>query len=339
MALPAWEKTWEMVINTAVGGTGVNITDNKDAVLKFIQLFYNAAFTTPCTVWGSCDGAGGAGSFGNADGVNRIADASDLIYATPGSNHTWIVLNLPGMGAKTALCIDYNTAQPYAVTLALSSAAGFGLANGGANGTATARPTATDEITWSNFQPGVNATYTAKHHMWMSSDGQCIRWITCRAGNSQSCLLIEKAKTPIAAWTSGVMMLALSNSAGYPGFSSGVRNAANWWARIGASNYAVVPGYEATYNTNNASPCEYFGSTLLSPMDVPTNEYPGVPSLGIWCATSPYRGRVAVGVYDLYWGPTGTFAAGDSMPGDGSNQAYYVGGLVLPGNGTALQVA
>src|SRR5512147_759035 len=60
------------------------------------------------TTTSSCDGSGGAGSFGNNDNVDRWVTSANLIWAAAASNHSWHVLQQTGIAAKFQICLDLS---------------------------------------------------------------------------------------------------------------------------------------------------------------------------------------------------------------------------------------
>lgn len=335
MALPVWEKTWQWKINMASGGTGTMETDNKQTLLTMVNaLLDGGTFTTPCTVWGSCD----ASNAGNGDSVNRWTDVTKL---TPsGGVHSWIVLKLPGIGPDAAVCFDYNAVQSYSVSIVFSYA-GFGPSAGGANGTTSARPTASsaNEHVFGYISFGHNATYTNKNHLWMSSDGQCIRLYGCRGGGSQFYLSVDKPKNPVASWTTPMFYVvqgSAGTSAHYPNGQTAINlvTSANM-TQTKQGGVAYPSLYHEIGYTGGIYPINYWGNTVLSPMDVPSADYPIQQSAGLWAFTAPFRGKISE-VYDYFFGPTLTFQEGDSLPADGTCQAYWLGGMILPGAGTSV---
>jgi hypothetical protein len=87
------------------------------------------------TVAESCDGTGGAGSFGMSDKWNA---GTKIVRAAAGSNHSWCRLTNATLGLECVLDVNGTTADTYPLSVWFAPA--FGTA-----GTATARPTGTYE--------------------------------------------------------------------------------------------------------------------------------------------------------------------------------------------------
>ena len=207
MPAPVLSKTWQYDVNQRFG-PGTNTTTAKEVLLGIKTSLIGFA-SSPWAVWGSCDGAGG---FGNGDAVDRWVDITDLVGATAGLNHSWVVLSQPGLGNNASICIDFTA--DYTLAVYLSPAAGFGLANGGTDGTAIACPTASDmvsiyEIANDEFIGSVSE-YQYCLHVMESTDGECTRiFLTfCAAtspGRSNYLMwMIDKAKNPKSEWTNPV---------------------------------------------------------------------------------------------------------------------------------------
>jgi hypothetical protein len=135
------------------------------------------------TVFSSCNGAGGAGSFDNGGGpaVNKWGNtytAANLIWAAAASNHSWIVLKSPNMqdGYPFYVILDLSHATPANYTLVYCKTAPLTSA-GGTDGTATARPISVDEVAYTVAQNngGVlnnGIAGTTRCHMSLSTNGE-----------------------------------------------------------------------------------------------------------------------------------------------------------------------
>ncbi len=337
MVLPVLQKTWEIDANIAIADTQSS-TNNKTLMFELVSSLVGFV-NTPCTIWGSCNGAGGAGSFGNNDGINRWISVANLVWANPGSNHSWIVINFPGVGAKTSICIDLSVASTATevCTIIMSPGAGFGLINGGLDGTATARPTATDEIALvNNTSWGGQVSWTAqKLHLWHSTDGQCTRIAVARQGNIALLAMIEKAKDiSVPAWDGvvGVWVCTSANNGTISTYDNLFNNSASYKIRFSGTNYGLYPSVERCWalGSNNMN------SFFTFPLDV-FNEWPIFPLIGLWGSAIPVRVKFG-NLYDFYYGAALLAVNGDSYPSACSNQFWQIGTVVLPGNGSALQV-
>lgn len=126
---PVFVKSWQEPIVTRLS-TQANGTLQSQAAAVAMKNALLAPPLNPCILRGCSDGGG---SFSTT--VDLIADTSDIVAATSG-NHTWMWFQHP---SGVQFVIDFISANVQTVTVAVSISAGF------TGGSATARPTATDE--------------------------------------------------------------------------------------------------------------------------------------------------------------------------------------------------
>lgn len=325
MALPTILKSWQFNVNQQVGSWSALPACNQNA-MQSIKLSLKGFPLNPWTVWGSCNGHASTPSFGNGDAADYwVTPSTDILWASSG-NHSWIVLHQPGINAKAAICIDLLSAASYNATIVFSPSAGFGLANGGADGTASARPTASDEVvllsaaTWG----GYNGAYTWRLHAMQSTDGQCTRLVVMRNGVSTALWMIEAVKNPISTWTTPFVGLVLgtsdlSGSVGYANLSG----AANTKGRMSGDVCTFYMTYEAYAST-------IIPSNLAAPDD-DTGEWPIFP-VGLISGSPKHRGRKGE-LFDFWWAPTWT-GGGDTYPDDASRVLVQHGDIILPWDGS-----
>lgn len=304
MALPTKEKTWQFDVNVTRASALAAMVGFKDSMKAF--------GSSPWTVWGSSNGV----AYGNNDGVDR--------WGTPAQGG-WIVLKQPGLGANFSWCMQYTSSinGEWESTI---SFAGFNT-----DGTATVRPTASDEFMYTSSQAQKRPYPLAAgvSHIMQSSDGQCLRWFRCASNKAVSVSFIEKLKDPISGWTGAVAVGRLGD------------------ASIEQTTYALWNDATSIYASNGSSgvPCyltsEGWGSSTLGEQitfpDDDTSEYPASP---IYLATTTVgsRGPVKGSLYDLWWGST-TPVTGDCYPGDGSRQFVQFGDMIFPWNGSTPVIA
>lgn len=327
MAAPVLSKTWQFDVNRQVGNLGALPLCNQHAMSSLKESLKGFALSA-WTVWGSCYGHSTSPVFGNGDGVDNwltvgVADPTKLVWGT--GNHSWIVLAQVGMGPKTAICIDLNNVNSYSATVVFSPAAGFGLANGGTDGTASTRPTASDQIVLLNGAAwgGYNGAYTWRQHAMVSQDGQCTRIFLMRNGASSGIWLFETVKNPVTGWAAPLVAAvygdnALNGIASYATFST----AANTWGRIGAdpcSFYMTGEGYGATGL-----------QTIITVPDDESGEWQLLP-IGLQSATSSHRGRKGE-LYDMWWIPAG--GGSTTYPEDDTRQLLGFGHFAIPWDGS-----
>lgn len=253
MPTPAISKTYAYRLNQRILASTV-VNENKDTILALFAslkgtglVTYQAGGGGPAysgTVFNVRSANNGAGTFGNNDNVERISARADIVHAASGSNHSWWHCQFGSSGIH--LLFDFNTSVADASTMAVyASVNGFGAANGGANGTATARPTASDEVALQNSltTAAVWAKTTSEDRLlgvYFSNDGEVIRAFV-RSGVSATyvwSLEVEKGKAPLdPGWVKpwfgrqnfnggvgavfGATVLSSSSTTAYYGFKNG----------------------------------------------------------------------------------------------------------------------
>jgi hypothetical protein len=329
MSLPTKDKTWLYNVNQDAGGTGVVLSDNQNCMLKIKNALIGFS-SVPWTVWGSCNGAG---VFGNNDGVDRWAAIANLVWAAAASNHSWIVLEQAGLGGAQ-MCIDLSNAGSSIITLSWSPGGQFGAGGSGGtgvDGTATARPTAGDELniisatTWGGNSA---AYYTKGLHVMQSSDGQCTRVLLCMANVCSGVWFFEKAKNPITAWTAPYFAGAAGSAA-----SAEVVTYVNWndSARV-YTRYPTGTTSVGYYMTSAFYGAATVGENQTYPDDN-TLEWP-MNSIGLASLTATHRGGRKGEVFDLWWGSTAP-QIGATYPEDGTKQFAQFGHLIFPWDGAS----
>lgn len=321
MALPALAKTWQHSVNNSSPAQGSAATDNR-RMLRLIKDALVGFGSNPWTVQGSCNGAGGAGSFSQPPGgTDKWLTDADLVGNTAGSNHSWIVLRQTGIAANFELCIDLAASTANACTIVVSPAAGF------TGGSATARPTATDEIvliSTTTFTAN-SADVAIRWSVSQSTDGQCTRIWWAAAGAVCGWMLFDKPGNPTSGWSNPSASWAMT----------GVPTAANLFGsngrmRSGSTNGNVcmlVEGY-----TTNLGPNDTVFGNIANEIDSAWPMYP----LGFACVTTGVRGRHG-SLVDA-WAGSAAVGTGDTYPNDASNQFVQIGALILPWNGGAVNL-
>lgn len=211
MSFPALQKTWiggsisgatdfiNKLISVSAGGHAfTTLFEIKQAMINF--------HTAPWTVIGSSNSLSAA-----MDGTDYWDNSGDLQYKNGASDpFAWIVLEQTGVSGSFQVCFALD------ITLAsdsgrndisvIFSAAGFGTANGGTNGSTTARPTATDEQSldgtdWIGAEGGSSTDKLLS--VIQSDDGECTRVIISDAAGSEPITIMgfEKPRLPDPSWT------------------------------------------------------------------------------------------------------------------------------------------
>jgi hypothetical protein len=293
----------------------------KTALMSFIS--------NPWLMWGSCYGHSSSPVFGNGDGADNwatlgVPDYSKLIWGT--GNHSWVVLRQPGMGGNASICIDLNSATNAYASIIFSPRNGFGTANGGANGSASARPTASDELVLiaGTAWGGADSTLW-RAHLMMTSSGSSTRVLLQRAGYAVGLWMFETVRNPISAWTYPVVGAVIGNNVSNAGAVTyaNLAAAANTKGRIGdaCSFYLTYEGYGSS---------SIIPSTRTSPDD-DTGEWAVFPA-GLISTHTKHKGRKGE-LVDCWWG-SGQLTTGDTYPDDASRSLLHHGNMVFPWNGS-----
>jgi hypothetical protein len=195
MTVPAKTKTWQVYGNLR-SYLRASIEDTSKEWLLLIKNTLTGAASGAWDVESCSDSV----AVGNNDQVDRWADISDIEQGT--GAHSWVVLKQPGLGNEASICWDCNDTATNLNegSIVYSGKAGFGTANGGTDGTTSARPTATDEIVLvSNYAWNPNRVDQVMH-IWLSEDGTQT-WINNMAAGTQvNTLALCGAKSPVAGW-------------------------------------------------------------------------------------------------------------------------------------------
>ena len=344
MALPTKLKTWEFDVNQRIAWTGSEQVAYDNAVLALKDTLKSSGLlTVNWLVESSCDGGGG--NVENNNGVDRWNTASDIDHNNSGSTHSWIVLKNPAVNSgKFQVCIDCNFTSGLGgrfISWLLSPSAGFGAVNGGADGTLTNRPTATDQILLSNDPSGAwifnDSGTDIILHVLQSDDGENTRWMFCRVGNVCNLTALGVPNNPLAS-ASGV---GWPEAAG--GFMAAIQSSTTFGPRYGQMND------KANYKTAvDGTAVSAYLSALGDTSAAHGQNVPVVPDLdsvwemtpmGIWALDTQIPGNGHLGeIKDAYWVSTG-LSLGDLFPGAGSppeGQWVVVGDIAIPWNDTTV---
>lgn len=332
MSLPTLAKTWQFNINQMIAATGT-VAGTNSALLLALKNSLTSFGSNPATVDHS-RGSSTAGTPG--DGVDRWASASDVIFASAGSAHSWIVLKFPGISSTFQVLISassegngsYSSAN-WTISMFVSRAAGF------SGGTTTARPTAADEQEVGRYGSGTKwnssasvTDATMRLHVMMSTDGASARAFFCASGVVWSALLIETASAT-ATWSSPWHVRLTNTPTG------------TWPRPAVAANFYAYDG--AAYINSTATPMaltgESRGPSSFGPTSTEfgsmandaTGDWPIWP-MGLVAQTTGARGRWGTAI-DLWWGSSGV-SDGDTYDASSKTFAQFAG-LIVPWDGSS----
>lgn len=311
MPLPTLVKTYDYTkINQTHAASGTFLTDAQTVMLALANSLLTLGGSAAWTCVGSSNGTG----TGALDAVNRWASIANLVWAIAGSNHGWIVLKQSAIGASGGIqiCFDLVGSNAANVTFAISANAGF------TGGTATARPTATDEavfsVSW--FSSSVSTVL----HVWGSTDGTVVH---AQVFSANVCQLNFHASNPanaISGW---------SHACVYWIQGSGNCNLASTLYQAAAARGVItaVCSFLLTGEAVNGILIE----AQMTFADDDTAEWPFGP-IGLYTSTASHRGRKGT-LIDLWWGSQ-TATNADNYPADNTRQFVQFGHLIFPWNGS-----
>lgn len=321
MTVPTFAKTWQFNVNQVVTATGVASTTSRNA-LFIIKAALISFATNPWTVRNSVNGTGAAPA-----GTDTWLTNTALIGAAPGTNHSWIQLRQTGIATNFELVIDCNTSSSLAnATIVISPSAGF------TGGTATARPTATDEIvliTTANWG-GITTDNNIIVNVWQSTDGQCTRVITCSQSIAAGFWFFDLPQNPVTGWT--------NPSASYAFGSPGTQLASAALTLCAASAplrgrgtgtfnmWMGVEGQSAAYDVGAITSTNDFDGNL--PFFI----------IGVASVTPGARGRHA-NLFDMYMNQISPGLTGDVFPVAHPWTWALFGNIIMPWNDATPTIA
>lgn len=353
MTLPVLARTWQFQVNQLAPALGTTLANARRLMLMIKESLKGSGAWTDSlgaaiassgnwVVRSSCDGSGGAGSFGNGDGVDRWVTDANLVWAAAGSNHSWIVLRQTGIAAVYELCIDLSNINSNICTIEVAFG-GYNL-----DGTATARPTAVggqvllNAGNWGSFAGDAPTVL----HVLKSDDGAATRVLMTRSSNNATGVfttgfwMFEVPTPNSAAWTNPSVALVCPGSSGYASVdtSANTSNAGNTWSRTaGGTNFQSWWAAEGTTGRSLISdtyggPGNGFACVLSDIND----QFPNWP-ISLYSTTVNARG-VNGELVDIWWGidQTGSpnTAQTRSWPATGPDARQFMqfGAFVHPWN-------
>lgn len=305
-------KTWQFNVNNAQAAQGTPLADNKMQLLAIKNALIGFG-TQPWTVVSSSNSV----TASNADNWSTVAN---LVWNSPGSAHSWIVLKQTGIGSNFQVLIacDVASATGASGSIKISPSTGF------TGGTTTANPTAADSFNLINVASflTLSADAALRWSVMQSTDGQCTRIFGFSGGSLLYYGMFEKGANATGG-TPG------ATNSGWGHWIVSAPSFAGTTSQNGI-NAATVPSYESTANISIAS--EVDGAWDIFPV-------------GIACtATVGARGRLFT-LQDVWFSSSG-IAAGDTFPATGSPTSQFIviagtaaiGAVVLPWNNGAFNL-
>ena len=327
MGVPILSKTWQFSVNNTIRGQGLALLTAQQVAFTIKKALVSFG-TNPWTVIGSSNGSTGS-STSNMTGTDLWATAANIDIVGTGGKHSWIVLQQAGIANKYQILIDFPAPSSLASDgyITISPSAGFGVANGGTNGSTSAPPTATDEITMINSANWLSQKdVTHQVHVMQSTDGYCTRVIVWN-GSTNLCLLwiMDKPQNSSSGWTNPSITTIHAATSGYApaGYANLSHSGASKSIGIAGATITLMYTGECDSNgllANNAAPgigtaSNYIdGYWLFSP-------------IGMYSTTASNIGRLG-NFFDLWWKPSG-IVDGNTFPNSSSNRQFVAFGLLI----------
>ncbi len=356
MPLPVLAKTWQFSLNNRVFADSGGRTDNEDFGNDQRNLFYGIKeamknfASNPWVTVGSSDFVAS-----NMTGTDLITDPiTDLRCSQIGlaQAHSWWVgeqVNVGGSGLSVLFnheCANGGDGGTFDVFI---SEVGFGVANGGTDGSITARPTATDEVQINsgntfgiegNWGSGDSATggRNVMFNVMQSTDGECTRVVTLINNNPVGFWFFDTIQNPVVGWgekfVCGVLQNGNSNSDRTPDYD--VLNTGTARLRSIRTGLGGVRLYMTGEGLTSNSDMIGEQTLLQRGVNQINQEFhlspPGVASL-----QSGFRGRHGQ-MFDLWWAPE-LRPDGSAYPSGASPlQFVQFGDLIFPWDGATKPI-
>ncbi len=305
MALPTPEKTW------AIDPCNLVAYSSQTQVLgdTFLAIKNSLLTMSGVTVKGSSNGTAGG-----MDGVDRWVTSADV--QTRGSSSTtpmsWIVLDLANMGGAELLIAHTSAVGRVAINL---SPGGLYAAAG----TATHKPTATDEMTTAVSGGEFVNLYDHRWTTWLASDGSALYFGIASRGVWQGLVGVQLVRSVIAegaaTFSPAVAIVRFSTSTGSGSLATHV------WVRINSVNELCALEPEPLSSSALGISDLQGGTNYILPV------YFAATTVGI---------RGVVGVFRDIWAGNDAAADGDTYPLDGTRLFIQVWKMILPWDGSLV---
>lgn len=339
MSLPTPVKTWQYSLNTLLASTGVAITNNRNLLLA-IKNQLKAFASNPWTVRYSCNSvtAGTAG-----DGVDRWATNADVVGGSAGAAHSWFVFKQAGIATNFQMLLSVSPEGAGAFSPGGNVISVFVSANAGfTGGTATARPTATDEMALIQAGTGSSiwggspiTTATIRMQAMQSTDGACTRIVLCSSNVAWGIMVFDACTNSVTGWTNPfVAFVGAPSAASFPsplGTQIATWDTTATASRVFISSTLGIGILTAEGNGSFVAPADTNYGNLANEVDGNWPIYP----IGIACSTIGIRGRMG-SMIDLWWGSS-AIPTGDTYDTSSKTFAQF-GNFIVPWDGTTVPI-
>jgi hypothetical protein len=330
MALPTLAKTWQINANNVVLAQSEYPMNQK--LMYDLMVIFTGFASNPWTVFWSSDGKGTAGA-----GL-QWSDYTDCVWNTAGNNHSWIVYNHPS-GAQICFDMVYATTNCEDCHVEVSPGGNYA-----ADGTATARPTASDsqqvtirqssgatELWWSGYLQGTVATGAdVRFHVWHSTDGLVTRMTLWRLGQCLAFWEFGDLAEPRAGHTNPFCWGMHCTAATLTDIMSHPLYLQDWpilYTQIGAYENRSLYGW----GLGNGSQL-WTESTAGAVAEETDSEF-NLTDVVYGCTNSSSRGPKGK-AFDMWWSQYQVLAAGDNFPTSTTVREFvHLGSICLPWTG------
>ena len=340
MALPTLVRTWQFAPNNLLASTGTAVGDSRQTLRAIKDMMSGSGIGTwtdssggAITPTGSWTVIASSNSVTTSIGTDLWAADSNLVFNSAGSAHSWIVLQQTAIAPLFQVKIDLLDSTDVRLSMTVSHT-GFGVANGGADGSTTVSPTAlSSSFTLNDTNWGGSAAAGSKRvHVMRSIDGKATRILIGRNGHITACWQFELASTSLTGWTVPYIARAgdaISTAAPVTDAPT-VAFIAGTTATVGVDTNGTFSGYMVAEGDNSAI------NRLIVQTQTAANsiggEYPMCPigfnSAG---AAGGHVGRYGT-IVDMWYGLT-ALATATTYPATGTlKQFMQAGCLIFPWN-------
>ena len=324
MPLPTVAKTWVKTFNT--------ILDVSSNLTRTQKLFFDLKSKMAAAGWTvtSSSDATTLKNFGDGSPDTWLS-YTDLNWGSGSSSQrSWIILE--NVALSLSVLFDYGTTYEYQFNMYVSMV-GFGVANGGVDGSLTSRPTATDEHSYLNLDGGLGRAGSTRivTHAWHTSDGKQFRFWARSNGttNGSAWVLFGEPGNPPDLWSDpAIYQLVFNYNGGNVPLSDSFYKVAGTRAVVDGSFYTMYLTGE-TFGLGDA-PMSLIRS--VSPSTLSSDSGYLLQPIGLLGLSAGVRGSNGR-IPDMWWGPM-DMGDGDTLPANGSRQFVKLGDVCLPWDGS-----
>jgi len=296
---------------TPTGSQGNQDIGNRQLMWEIKEVLIAGNWTViSSSGWNGVDFTAGAGDNWTA--------ASNVNWTISGE-HGWIVLQNNAIATGFQILIDLTSSETATefMDMWVSYASGF------TGGSASARPSATDEwMSVNNAQWQSSAADNRGASCFLSSDGECSRIVTSWNSSNIKLWAFEKFASPNPIWVRPALAIAAQNA------DSGTLSSENIPIE---TPVGVLNGFFTSSSNGGGSG---INTSFLDGVDVGGNWV--APPVGLASKQTSFSGLMAR-LFDLWFVPS-SLADGDYVPSGGSRQYVVLDNLLMPSDGSVVTI-